>query len=214
MGILLDVHAPLRTFKVTPWKPQIWFNVEIKRMKCHVRKQERLCRSHPGDHTWNVYKESKWTYFNLIKSEKRKILSGAIQEAKGDSKKLFNLVKSLTGTNPDNPMPPGSDQDLADSFSQFFMTKIQKIRTQLENFPQFIPEIHQGIPAMENFIAVTAQEVRKAILSLHPKSCELDPIPVKLFREIFEYILDFLTFLFNKSLETGCFMTDWKCAVL
>ncbi len=51
-------------------------------------------------------------------------------------------------------------------------------------------------------------------MALHPKSCELDPIPAHLFRKGFQYIIEFLTFLFNKSMTLGEFPETWKCAVL
>lgn len=49
--------------------------------------------------------------------------------AKGDSKKLYNLVSELTGTKSENPLPDSvADSKLADDFTDFFMNKIDKIR--------------------------------------------------------------------------------------
>ena len=188
--------------------------VQLRDKKDETSSQKIRKAMEPSDHTWSVYKEARQSYFITIKAEKRKVLTNAIQSSRGDSKKLFNLVKSLTGTNPHNPLPSGSDQELAQTFSNFFMEKIQKIRNHLDQFSPYVPAVYQDFSLLETFNPVTEDEVRKTILSLHPKSCELDPIPVKLFRDVFEYILEFLIFIFNKSLETGWFVSDWKCAVL
>ena len=151
MTTLLNVHAPLCCMRISPRKPQIWFNTDIKRMKWQVRKKECLWRSQPTEHSWNIYKKTRRSYFNHIKAEKCKVLKNTILEAKGDSKKLFNLVKLLTGTQPDNPLPLGMDQTLADSFSDFFLEKIQWIQGQLQHFTLFQAVTHTGFPVLSQF---------------------------------------------------------------
>ena len=70
MGTLLDVHAPRRQGSFSVRKPQLWFNLEIKRMKRNVRQKERNWRRNPTEHTWNIYKEHRRCYVNHIRAEK------------------------------------------------------------------------------------------------------------------------------------------------
>ncbi len=137
-----------------------------------------------------------------------------VHYSRGNTRHLYSLIRSLTGTVPDNPMPPGTEKHLADSFSDFFLQKIDKIRSQLADYPQYKPALHQGIVPLTEFHPVSREQVKKCIMKLKPKSCELDPLPASLFRSIVDYILDFLTMVFNKSLESGCFVKHWKCGVL
>ncbi len=57
MTTLLNVHAPVRKGKFSLRKPQVWFNLEIKRLKRTARKLEREWRKFPNEHTRNNYKE-------------------------------------------------------------------------------------------------------------------------------------------------------------
>ena len=52
------------------------------------------------------------------------------------------------------------------------------------------------------------------IMSLPPKSCELDPLPAHLFHQCLEYIIDFITLLVNKSLQSGTIILSWKTSIL
>ena len=51
-----------------------------------------------------------------------------VTECAGDTKKLYSLVSYLTGSETENPMPPGKmDDKLAEEFAEFFMQKIKTI---------------------------------------------------------------------------------------
>lgn len=99
-------------------RPQMWFNLDIKRAKRQARKKEKIWRLDPGEHTWSVYKEHRRIYYQLIKMEKRRVLSASIMATKYDTRKLYGIVKNLMGTRKQNPLPEAlSHQELAESFS-------------------------------------------------------------------------------------------------
>ena len=51
-----------------------------------------------------------------------------------NSKKLYTLVTNLTGTFKENPLPEGlSNKEVAEQFTEFFITKIKKIRQELDD---------------------------------------------------------------------------------
>ena len=55
---------------------------------------------------------------------------------KGTTRKLYTLVSNLMGTNPENPLPKSDNMEkLADEFADFFLEKIQKIRSELDEHP-------------------------------------------------------------------------------
>ena len=63
----------------------------------------------------------------------------AIIEAEGYQKKLYSIIKSLTAVKSDMPLPQHtSTQQLAKDFGQFFIKKIEDIRSEL-NAPANLP---------------------------------------------------------------------------
>ncbi len=138
-------------------------------------------------------------YYSLIRWEKRAVLTDRIANAKGDSRKLYFIVKNLTGTKKTNPLPDAdSEQSLADSFSDYFLDKIDRIRKNFQCYPKFQLETNGTLLlTMETFHPVLESEVKEAIMSIDPKSCELDVAPAGLFRKILDKMLPFLTKFFN-----------------
>ena len=61
-------------------------------------------------------------------------------DAGRDTKKLYKIINNITGTKEDNPMPLGdSDMEIAQSFVEYFMEKIDKIRDKFECVPPYSP---------------------------------------------------------------------------
>jgi len=62
--------------------------------------------------------------------------------------------------------------------------------------------------------AVTTDEVNKLISASPNKTCQLDPVPTWLVKEMRELLAPFITLLFNRSLITGCFPSKFKHAIV
>ena len=63
-----------------------------------------------------------------------------MDECRHDTKSLYSLVANLTGTKSENPLPPNhSDDELANMFADYFMEKIEKIRSSLDDHPKYEP---------------------------------------------------------------------------
>ena len=103
-----------------------------------------------------------------------KSTSKKVDECKGDTKKLYSLVRYLTGTKAQNPMPDNTgDEKLANNFADYFIQKIQKIQDNLDDYPKFKPRRNSTITPLNNFELTTADEVTKIIKEMKTKSCEL-----------------------------------------
>jgi len=61
---------------------------------------------------------------------------------------------------------------------------------------------------------VTAEEVERMIGSSPNKSCQLDPAPTWLVKDMRTLLSPPIAVLFNLSLATGCFPTEFKEAVV
>jgi len=100
-----------------------------------------------------------------------------------------------------------SDEHLANKFSDFFMRKITTIRDNTDNHKSPISDAvvmsadikFEGQP-LTIFAPATQDEVSDIIIKSPAKSCELDPLPTYLLKEVLEYLLPLITAIINKSL--------------
>ena len=98
--------------------------------------------------------EHRNKYNAMIREEKLKSTSGKVEECKGDTKKLYSLVRYLTGTKVQNPMPDNTgDEKLANDFTDYF---IEKIWDDLDDYPKFKPKRNSTITPLKNFEPTTA----------------------------------------------------------
>jgi hypothetical protein len=111
-------------------------------------------------------------------------------------------------------------QALADDFNSFFVTKITKIREDLDNsdndFLQFNPSPSSFTgKKLSTFVAVTEGEIEKLIKSSSSATCELDPIPTKFLKmEYLDTLCPIITEIVNSSLSTGIFPSKFKHALV
>ena len=102
---------------------------------------------------------------------------------------MYALVANLTSTKSENPLPPNqSDEDLANIFADFFMEKIEKIRSSLDGHPKYEPSDDKITPLL-SLTPATEDEVISIINAMKTKTCETDPIPTDLFKKIVPLII-------------------------
>ncbi len=122
---------------------------------------------------------------------------------------LFRTFNSLLCP----PSPPPTSSITADDFATFFTNKTKTISSQfsppLTQDPQ--PTRSTDQTPIFSFCPLTEAEVSKLLLSSHPTTCPLDPIPTHLLQAISPTLLPALTHI-NTSLLTGIFPTTFKQA--
>ncbi len=95
----------------------------------------------------------------------------------------------------------------------FFTDKTKTIRSQFS--PSFTQDLQPTRSTAQtpifSFCPLTEAEVSKLLLSSHPTTCPLDPIPSHLLQAISPTLLPALTHI-NTSLLTGIFPTAFKQA--
>ncbi len=127
-----------------------------------------------------------------------------------DMRNLFRTFNSLLCP----PSPPPTTSITADDFAIFFTNKTKTISSQfsppLTQDPQ--PTRSTAQTPIFSFCPLTEAEVSKLLLSSHPTTCPLDPIPSHLLQAISPALLPALTHIINTSLLTGIFPTAFKQA--
>ncbi len=110
------------------------------------------------------------------------------------------------------PPPPSSSLLTADDFATFFINKIKTISAQFSS-PQSVKNIlPANIHLFTSFSSLSAAEVSKLILSNHPTTCPLDPIPSHLLQAISPAVVPALTHIIDTSLHTGVFPPAFRQA--
>ena len=152
-------------------------------------------------------------YNRLLIYKKRQLITKQVMDSKGDNKKLYKLMAHLSRAITDNPLPPhNSNKSLAKHFADYFITKIDKIRDNFSQTPLFIPEA-TDIPTFQKFAPLTTEQVINLIFSMQTKSCELDPIPTHILKQVLPTLIPLITHIVNASLTSASFCEEWKTSV-
>ena len=136
------------------------------------------------------------------------------------------MCNTLLGRSQELPLPTcNSNKELANDFNTFFTDKIQKIRKELNcykiqqrltNTSENPPEM-SDLPddiALKRFRQVSIEETTKYIMKALSKSCELDPMPTDLLKDVSHELSPILTDLINTLLKQGTFPMELKKALL
>ena len=96
----------------------------------------------------------------------------------------------------------------------FFKDKIAAVRASTATTPLYEVPYRATASTLGSWTAVTADEVEQLIASAPNKTCQLDPVPTWLVKDLSGTLAPFIAALFNRSLATGCFPSAFKRAVV
>ena len=106
-----------------------------------------------------------------------------------------------------------TDALTADDFATYFNDKVELVRQSTASTPLYdVP--HKVTPVLDQWTVVTIEEVGKLISSALNKTCPLDPAPTWLVKGMHGLLSPFLALLFNRSLASGVFPTEFKEAIV
>ena len=208
------MHAPELTKSITVRKKKPWYNAELRKTRSRVRRAEKLYRHHGTTLLWKSFNTIRTEYKQDIKKSKIQTYTRQVADCKGDTKKLYNLVYGLMGKDKSSPLPDHTDDEsLVNDFADYFMSKIGKIREELEGYPLYKPQ-GWNVREFSNFRLFSNEEVRTIIMGMKTKSCEIDPVPTKLLKKCLVEVLPTITKIINISLRDGVFVDTWKTAII
>ena len=149
-----------------------WYSIEIASEKTKRRKLERCWRKSQL-HIDQLFEDQCELVRNMVKKAKQSYYSSIISENASDQKALFNTVDRLLYRKTDRQYPScESSLELCNNFSDFFVNKITKIRTELPTFStddivlSFTEQLDSPRfnTALDCFIPTTETELRGLIL--------------------------------------------------
>ena len=101
-----------------------------------------------------------------------------------------------------------NEKQLADDFNNFFVTKIDKIMSELvltethPMDPKYTEPSYETSMRLEKFMEIDSEYTRTLITSASVKPCELDPIPTTLLKNL-DSAVPIITKIINLSLKHG-----------
>ncbi len=189
---------PARTTPSAPWLSDVLRELRAAERKWHKSKNSTdlsVYQSHLSSFSANVFTAKTTYYHNKINNC-------------SDSRALFKTFSSLLCP----PPPPPSSTLTADDFATFFTNKTRTISDQFLTPQTNNNFIITNTQSLTSFSPLSETEVSKLILSNHPTTCPLDPIPTHLLQAISSSVIPALTHIINTSLHTGTFLTAFKQA--
>ena len=181
----LNAFAPLQTKQITIHRTVPWFTDDVRELKKCMRRREVIWRKYKREDTWTAFKVVRSKYRLELQSAKREILNNKVIDCGNDTRKLYALVNSLTEVPSNiNPLPECDNyKQLAEEFADHFMTKVKNIHDNLDIFPKYNPPMRQT-PKLTQFNCLTMDEVQEMVNNMQAKTCDSDPIPTKVFKEL------------------------------
>ena len=137
-----------------------------------------------------------------------------VNECRNDIGQLYRVIDQVTGRNMDNPMPSNIPmEELMEKFADFFLDKIVRLRNELSEIDLYEPSWRDIKIQLKEFVTVEKEEVMKYMTKLGSKKCELDPIPVKIYKQLIDKLVAITTHIVNTSLQSR-FPEKWKEALV
>ena len=104
---------------------------------------------------------------------------------------------------------------LANDIGEFFVQKIENIRSELDLSASDSPNrvVDEALNAcFDSFEQLSEEDVKNLIAKSNGKTSSLDPMPTSIVVQCQDVLLPVLTRMINMSLDSGVFPVEWKVA--
>ena len=219
---LLDKHAPSKISIIKPQRDPVHDSVkeELFQLKKEKRSAEKKYLKTGLTIHNDIFEHSKRKIAKLVKKGRSMYLNSKITDST-TNKELYDICKNLTGSEKRCIFPTNYPfNELPNIFSNFFSSKIENIRAELDQMKTDASTILDSLiipnPSVifNTFLCVSEEDVKKIILNSKPTTCPLDCVPTLFLLEFIDEILPSLTAIINKSLLSGSFPNSLKMAII
>ncbi len=203
----LDNFCPLssRPARTTPSAP--WLSDVLHEHRSKLRAAERKWCKSKNSTDLSVYQSLLSSFSANVSTAKTTYYHNKIKTC-SDSHTFFKTFSSILCP----PPRPPSLTLTADDFAIFFTNKTRTISDQFPTPQTDDNFITINTHTLSSFSPHLEMDVSKLILSNHPTTCPLDPIPTHLLQAISSSVIPALTHIINTSCHTGTFPTAFKQA--
>ena len=217
----IDKHAPLKTKRIRN-KRSPWITIKLLR---EIYKRDFLKKKATSTNDpliWKEFKGARNKVNNSIKKAKRKYFSEKLDASKCNPRKTWRLINELQSRQCKptkvSQIKLGqqvltSSEDISQAFNNHFTSIGQTLAREIPTVD--IDPLYYVKPSdrVFSFERINVQEVVTLVKGIDGgKATGLDNIPCKLLKIAADVVSPSLTCIFNQSLLTGIYPSDWKLA--
>ena len=220
IATVLNKHAPIltRVITVRPKKP--WHTEDLSRAKRELRCAERRWQKTRLVVHRQIFTTHRNAYHQQLASTKSNHYRTIIHEDANNVKAMYSVTNDLLGRSASPSLPDcRDDATLAEEFHHYFTQKIGNIRSTTDSRSMTItlepqqPTAYQPAELCE-FQPASAEDIKRIIVQSSSKSCELDPMPTNLLKDNINTLAPIITYIVNKSLQSGVVPAAMKHALI
>ena len=209
---IVDEHLPVEEVSVRDRPLTPWFDNDCRVAKRKVRMLERRYRRTHSAMDCMAWVRQLERKRDLLERKEERYWNEKIASNAGKPKKLWSLLNSLQQKDRAN-QPPASDGISAESLSDFFRDKVEKVRDETSTAdPPTFTKLTDA--SFVSFRDCSMEEVRRFLIQSPPKSCSLDPLPTFILREFMDELLPFIHIMCNISMQHGELPESQKSAIV
>ena len=197
----------MKTLKIKNVPKSPWFDYEYVKLRRKQRKAEKQFKTSNDAADKNIYFKLRKETTKLAKTKK-------INKSSNSQRELFRAVQSLTDSISVNQFPSEQlcDKTIAENFSNFFVTKVNRIHNALlkkkcdyqVHFPlKKVDEIQSIFVYFDNFKLTSEDELLEIVTDSGIKCGFSDPCTKFVLKEYLFVFLPIWTQIINLSLSTG-----------
>ena len=195
-----------------------WYTDEIRSAKQGRRQAERCWRKSRLEVHRHIYVAERAKVNAMLTRTKQRYYHELIEGCGSDSKRLFSTTSALLGRPRSTALPSSDLEKTASMFSQFFISKIDRIRESIVNNATNNNSVNQTAPyhsvPLQSFTPVSEELLLKLISEAKSKYCGLDPIPTQWVKTAANELCPVLMRIINCSLSQGVFPDRFKAALV
>ncbi|XP_059061639.1 uncharacterized protein LOC131854532 [Achroia grisella] len=204
---LYNKHAPVRPVRVKHL-PAPWLTDEIKTMILKKNKAKSKFRSDP-DRCRNDYISARNLCNRMCREAQRRHIHKSVEN--GDPAKVWKFLKSLGVGKKSNDNPVTMD---IECLNQHFCSSPAIDITVKSNTLRNLSFLSTPDCSPFFFDQLTDCDVEKSLLSISSNAVGSDSVSRNMILPILDILLPSITLLFNKSLSSGVFPSNWKDAFI
>ena len=211
---VMDSLAPIKTTEIVVRHDAKWFSDGIRQAKQDRRQAERLWRSTGLTVHREMYIAERAKVNALVNTAKERHYQDQVAACGGDQQQLYRVLSELLGRAGSSPLPTGDASDLAQRFSDFFVSKITTIQNSIPATQPSATAALSYTSALAEFTPVIVDQLVRLITSSPSKHCGLDPIPTRLLKLGIHVVSPAICSIVNTSLAAGVVPDAFKEALV
>lgn len=207
---LLDLHAPLKTIRITK-KYAPWLTENLKLMMKERDKLLARYKRTKNNNDWTSYKSIRNAVCVTVKREKKAYYNAILSNS--DSKHIWQNLKSLNILNKKSHKLPENLADV-ESLNKHFIESIQTLAEDRDTISFYKNNLKNSNLSKFSFVEVAEENVAKIINNIKTKAKGCDEINILTLKLCLPFLLPYVTHVINFALKYSVFPSLWKKALV